>query len=81
MTSLDVEPDGEFFISGSDDKTIQVWHYDDGLPVAIGRGHSGNIKSVRISPDKSLIVSVGSTGEMIFWEMPSFQKLRDVLQI
>lgn len=78
MTSLDVETDGEFFASGSDDKCLQLWHYDDGLPVAIGRGHSGKIKSVKISPDNSMIVSVGSTGEMILWEMPPVGALRSV---
>ena len=76
MTSLDIESDGEFFCSGSDDKTLQIWHYDDGIPVAVGRGHSGKIKSVKISPDRSMVVSVGSTGEMILWDMPPLHKLR-----
>lgn len=77
ITSLDIEADGEFFVSGSDDKTLSIWHYDDGIPVAVGRGHSGKIKSVKISPDKSMVVSVGSTGEMILWDMPPLHKLRE----
>lgn len=79
MTSVDIEQNGEFFVSGSDDKILKVWHYDDGIPVAIGRGHSGKIKAVRISPDQKQIVSVGSTGEIIFWEMPSIARLRDTI--
>lgn len=79
MTSVDIEENGEFFVSGSDDKILKVWHYDDGIPVAIGRGHSGKIKAVRISPDQRQIVSVGSTGEIIFWEMPSISRLRDAI--
>lgn len=79
MTSVDIEANGEFFVSGSDDKMLKVWHYDDGIPIAIGRGHSGKIKAVRISPDQKSIVSVGSTGEIIFWEMPSLSKLRDTI--
>lgn len=70
MTSLDVLPSGEFFISGSKDKVLKLWHYDDGLPVAIGRGHSGSINAIKVSPDQRTIVSVGSAGEIIFWEMP-----------
>lgn len=77
MTSLDVEPGGEFFVSGSQDKLLKVWHYDEGLPVAVGEGHSGNIKAVKISPDQRSIVSVGSTGEIIFWEFPA---RRDLLE-
>jgi len=39
MTSLDVEPTGEFFVSGSKDRMLKVWHYDEGLPMAVGHGH------------------------------------------
>jgi len=79
MTSVDVEPSGEFFVSGSEDKSLKLWHYDEGLPIAIGRGHSGKINAVKISPDQRTIVSVGSMGEVIFWEMPPPSELRRVL--
>ncbi len=78
MTSLDVEPAGEFFVSGCEDKLLKVWHYDEGLPVAIGKGHSGSIIACKISPDQSTIVSVGSTGEIIFWEMPQLHEMRQL---
>ncbi|KAJ1434647.1 flagellar associated protein putative: flagellar associated protein [Ochromonadaceae sp. CCMP2298] len=77
MTTLDIVHSGEFFVSGSKDKNLKMWHYDDGLPIAIGRGHSGTIKAVKISPDEKTIVSVGSTGEIIFWEMPDLDAFRD----
>ncbi len=80
MTTLDLIPSGEFFVSGSKDKLLKLWHYDDGLPVAIGRGHSGAVKAVKISPDLKQIVSVGSAGEIIFWEMPDLQKARQFLE-
>lgn len=79
MTSLDIEPQGEFFASGSEDKLVKVWHYDDGLPVAIGRGHSGVVKAVKFSPDLKTLVSVGGSGEIIFWELPRFDELRNIL--
>lgn len=79
MTSLDIEPTGEFFVSGCQDKLLKIWHYDEGLPIAVGKGHSGIIKAVRISPDRKLVVSVGSTGEIIFWEMPDLQTLRKLV--
>jgi cilia- and flagella-associated protein 52 len=79
MTSLDVIPSGEFFVSGSNDRTVKIWHYDDGLTLALGRGHSGCVKSVRISPDQSTVVSVGSSGEIIFWEMPDLEAARNSL--
>jgi WD40 repeat protein len=76
MTSLDIDSTGEFFVSGSADKLIKIWHYDDGIPIAFGRGHSGQISKLKISPDQKSIVSVGSTGEIMFWEMPTAQALR-----
>jgi WD40 repeat protein len=128
MTSLDVEPSGEFFVSGSQDRSLKVWHYDEGLPMAVGHGHrfvplplsplslsslsllspplscclccavlcsllslspphpthtphththhSGSITAVKISPDGRTIVSTGSTGEIIFWEMPPLEGMR-----
>ena len=77
MSCLDITRSGEFFVSGSRDKLLKIWHYDDGLTVAIGKGHSGNIKAVKISPDEKSIVSVSTTGEIIFWEMPNLEKARN----
>eukprot|EP00596_Hydrurales_sp_CCMP1899_P010086 CAMPEP_0119036362 /NCGR_PEP_ID=MMETSP1177-20130426/4048_1 /TAXON_ID=2985 /ORGANISM="Ochromonas sp, Strain CCMP1899" /LENGTH=583 /DNA_ID=CAMNT_0006996151 /DNA_START=295 /DNA_END=2046 /DNA_ORIENTATION=- len=76
MTGLDITRDGDFFISCSNDKLIKLWTYDEGVNVATGRGHSGEIKACRISPDEKTVVSVGSTGEILFWELPDTQKLR-----
>lgn len=78
MTSLDVTSSGEFFVSGCEDKMLKVWHYDEGLPMGLGYGHSGSIKAVKISPDERSIVSVGTTGEIIFWEMPHLGDMREL---
>lgn len=48
----------------------KVWHYDDGLTMNIGTGHSGRVAAVRISPDRKIIVSVGSEGGIFIWRMP-----------
>jgi WD40 repeat protein len=79
MTTLDVTSSGEFFVSGSKDRSLKIWHYDDGLTVATGKGHSGTINRVKISPDERLVVSVGSSGEIIFWEMPNLEQARKAL--
>ena len=81
LQSLDVDPKGEFFLCGGQDKQLTLWHYDDGIPVGIGRGHSGSINATRISPDQKSLVSVGSSGEIIFWEMPKHDELRKLLEV
>lgn len=77
MNCLDIDPLGEFFVSGSHDKTVKIWHYDEGLPVCQGSGHSGSVNAVKISPDMKTIVSVGSQGDIIFWRMPDVGAMRD----
>jgi WD40 repeat protein len=75
MSCLDINDRGDFFVSGAEDKVLKIWHYDNGIAVGKGHGHSGNIKMVKISPDQQSIVSVGSNGEIIFWEMPDLDKI------
>lgn len=38
--------------------------------MAIGRGHSGKVNSVCISPDGATVVSVGAEGGTFIWGMP-----------
>lgn len=79
LQSLDVNPSGEYFVCGGHDKIVTLWHYDDGIPVGIGKGHSGTINQVKMSPDQKFITSVGSSGEIIFWEMPRQEELHKFL--
>lgn len=71
MTSLDVDPEGMSFASGSGDKLVKIWHYDDGITTAVGTGHSGKVSAVRFSPDMKTLVSVGAEGAIFIWELPS----------
>ena len=79
MTSLDIENNGEFFVSGSSDRLIKIWLYNEGITVAIGYGHSSTINAVKFSPDLKTLVSVGCSGEIIIWELPNFEELRHVI--
>ena len=70
MTSLDVEQDdGAWFVTGSGDKTVKVWSYDDGIATAEGAGHSKRINAVKISPDQRCAVSVGDEGGIFIWSL------------
>lgn len=79
MICLDIVQKGDFFVSGSKDKSLKLWHYDNGIAVAVGLGHSGTVKAVKVSPDERTIVSVGSTGEIIFWEMPNLDSITEII--
>ncbi len=69
MTCLSIKSDGNVFISGSADKSIRAWNYDDGTTTAIGTGHSGVVNSIAISPDEASLVSVGSEGGIFVWDL------------
>lgn len=71
MTSLDIDAHGDHFVSGSGDKTVKVWHYDDGIATAVGTGHSGRVAAVKYSPDNKTIVSVGTEGAIFIWDVPN----------
>jgi WD40 repeat protein len=69
MSAIDIDSSGEIFVSGSADKTVKVWSYDDGIATAVGTGHSGRISKVKISPDMKTICSVGAEGAIFLWSL------------
>jgi WD40 repeat protein len=80
MLCCDIDKgEGEFFVTGSEDSMLKVWAYDEGITVGVGKGHSGRILNVKISPDHRRIVTVGEFGEIFTWKMPSFKAMRSVL--
>lgn len=69
LLAMDIEATGTLFATGGRDGLLKLWHYDNGETVAIGRGHSEAILSVKISPDRKEIVTVGAEGAIMIWEL------------
>jgi WD40 repeat protein len=64
-----VSPDGKRIVSGSSDKTLQLWDAD--LGIALGeplRGHINAVQSVAFSPDGKRIVSGSSDKTLQLWD-------------
>jgi WD40 repeat protein len=51
INALCVSESGDHFVSGGQDKTVNVWDYDEGICYYKGIGHSGDIMKIVISPD------------------------------
>ena len=69
ITCLDIDSQGNHFVSGSADKTVKFWSYDDGKCLSSGTGHSGTISKVILSPDQNTLVSVDMVGGIFIWSM------------
>ncbi len=57
VTSIGWSPDGGRIVSGSLDKTVQVWGATTGSHAIIFRGHTGGVMTVAWSPYSKLVVS------------------------
>eukprot|EP01062_Namystynia_karyoxenos_P031383 TRINITY_DN2327_c0_g1_i2.p1 TRINITY_DN2327_c0_g1~~TRINITY_DN2327_c0_g1_i2.p1 ORF type:complete len:638 (+),score=243.83 TRINITY_DN2327_c0_g1_i2:91-2004(+) len=69
INTLDISPDGRWYVTGGADKILKVWSYDAGAVLQIGLGHSGNIQKARFSPDGRFVVSVGDEGGIFIWQI------------
>lgn len=75
IMAIDIGHDGTLFTSGGHDTLVRVWLYEEGINVAVGRGHSKYITRLKISPDQQRIVSVGAEGGIFMWKMPAPEKV------
>ncbi|XP_072882054.1 cilia- and flagella-associated protein 52 isoform X1 [Hemitrygon akajei] len=70
INGMDITANGDFFVTGGEDKLIKLWGYNEGEVTHIGIGHSGNIQRIKISPNMKHIISVSSDGAILRWRYP-----------
>lgn len=71
MLALHIEKSGAVFVTGGRDSILKVWHYDNGEPIALGKGHSADINVAKITPDSNSIITGGSEAAIMIWDMGS----------
>ncbi|RJP26021.1 MAG: tetratricopeptide repeat protein [Candidatus Abyssobacteria bacterium SURF_5] len=59
-SSVAISADGRFAITGSSDKTLQLWDINSGKCLRTFEGHTGEVESVAISPDGRFALSGSS---------------------
>jgi len=67
---MDITADQKFFVTGGEEKLIKLWRYREGDCTHVGKGHSANIRRIRIAPDCRSIVSVSEDGAILQWRFP-----------
>ncbi|XP_067914795.1 cilia- and flagella-associated protein 52 isoform X2 [Heterodontus francisci] len=70
VNGMDITANGDFFVTGGEDKLIKLWRYNEGEVTHIGIGHSGTINRIKISPSMNHIISVSSDGAILRWKYP-----------
>jgi WD40 repeat protein len=66
---VDWSPESNRVVSGSVDKTVQVWDAMTGEHVALYHGHTDVVNTVAWSPDGRYIASGGADGTVRLWEV------------
>lgn len=76
VSSVAMSPDGQYIVSGSEDRTIKVWSLRTGECVRTLSGSSGNVSSVAVTPDSQYIVSSGLDKDIRIWSMQTGECVR-----
>ncbi len=69
INGLDIDLNGEFFVTGSSDKKVKLWKYNEGDTVATGIGHGNEVKKVKICQNNKKLLSVGEDGSILQWKL------------
>ncbi len=64
-----VSLDGQFILSGSEDRTIRIWDVETGMFVADFRGHTQPITCLAATPDGQHALSGDEEGCVILWRI------------
>jgi len=79
VSTITWSPDSNTIASGSDDKTIRLWHRATGKPYpAPLLGHHNYVYSLAFSPKGNMLVS-GSYDEAVFlWDLRARRQMRSL---
>lgn len=70
LNCIDISPDGQYFVTGSNDCIVKLWEYHTANVTHIGIGHAAIITSCKFSSNGEHVVSVSADGAIIIWKSP-----------
>jgi len=69
VTSVAINPNGQYVAAGSMDADVRIWDVSTGQLVERLRGHRNSVTSVAFTPDGKGLVSGSSDRTMKFWDL------------
>lgn len=69
VTSVAVNPDNRWVVSGSRDRTVKIWDLEKGTCGMTLKGHNNQVNSVTITPDGQRILSGSNDRTIRIWNM------------
>ena len=69
VQSVDFSHDGDFIISGSEDKTIKLWEVSSGRELRTYNGHQSIVNDVLFTSDDKTLISASKDGHIYFWDV------------
>lgn len=70
LNTIDISPDGQYFVTGGNDSFVKFWSYDTGETTQLGMGHAAIITACKFSPDGKYVVTVSADGAILIWKCP-----------
>ena len=74
--SVAFSPDEDIIASGSDDKTIKLWHLKDGEEICTIKAHKNSVYCVAFSPDGKNIASSSHDKTIRLWQVENGVEIR-----
>ncbi len=75
VNTVCITPNGNFALSGSDDKTLILWNLRTGQILKKLYGHTSSVLKVALTPDSKRAVSASRDNTIILWELSTGQEL------
>ncbi|NMG07847.1 WD40 repeat domain-containing protein [Brasilonema sp. UFV-L1] len=75
VRSLAVSTDGKLLVSGSRDKTIKIWHLENGELLRTLNGHRDGVYAIGLSPDGQIIASGSADKTIKLWHIETGELL------